>query len=115
MKISIKSQPYGITPKPVLTKAMFDWFWDNFHKVRNAHQSIYNPIVITDLKIRINQALSWMPLHFYIRVNGQEEFHIECPLYQIKQWQIEKEKLTKEFDTDYRSRKYNFNKWCLNK
>lgn len=73
MKIRINSEPYIANPAPKLTKQMFDWFWTTLWSLRLEY---YTPSIET-IEIRINQALSNFPIHFYITINGIYEFHKE--------------------------------------
>ncbi len=73
MKISIKSEPYIKCPKPKLTKKMFDWFWTTLWSLRLEQ---YTDAIET-IDIRLNSALEFTPVHFYITINGVHKFHKE--------------------------------------
>jgi len=71
MKISIKSEPYFNNPAPTLTAEMFDIIWGEWWKFR-----IYHAVeCVETIDIKVNQAYSGSPVHFYITVNGVYEFH----------------------------------------
>lgn len=107
--IKIRSEPYGIQPAPKLTKAMFNWFWANFYKVKNGTGISFGEFWKID--IRINQAIFHMPYHFYITINDSIETHIEAYDYDFVKNLEKKKELAVEFDEEYASRRYDFYHW----
>jgi hypothetical protein len=76
MKVKIISEPYYSTPAPKLTKKMFDWFWTNIWRVKQYICEIDYEIYL--LEIRINQALPYTNVHFYVKLHtnsGVEQMH----------------------------------------
>ena len=117
MKIRIKAERYYLTPKPQLTRAMFDYLYDNWWKVKN---HLYDrDLVVKTIEIRINQALSWMDYHFYITINGNRHIHLSASAHDFEKFQ--KQKLDYETDeskkgwgAEYVSRKAHFTKYVIN-
>lgn len=122
MKLTIKSEQYGITPAPKLNKVMFDWLWGHWWKVRNhffplmrGGYSVDTIKNIETIEIRINQALEWTDVHFYITINGIHKLHLSAGKYEFKKYQIEKADMNERYGKgvrgEHESRKHSFEKW----
>lgn len=107
MKIRIKSEPYIKCPAPKLTRNLFDWFWNDFWSLNLSH--FVDSLETID--IRLNQALPYTPIHFYITVNGVHKFHKEVADYEIERYADEKATGIKreKQHCERRGRKFNIN------
>lgn len=77
MKVEIQRQRFLNNPCPPISRKVFDYFWRNLYSFRFQHY--VNEI--KHLKIVINQACPGTPLHFYVMLNGEHEFHMTSELY----------------------------------
>ena len=75
MKIRVKPEKYINCPPPSLTKGMMDCFYE---KLGNYINRMFDFKKINTINIRLNRAYEGCSsVHFYISINGGEEFHIE--------------------------------------
>jgi hypothetical protein len=84
VKIIINRQQFINNPCPALTKSVMDYFYANLWRIyRNSEYNIHEKI--ETINIRINQAYEGFGvLHFYVSMNGCEEFHMEVYMSQPK-------------------------------
>lgn len=115
MKLSIKSESYGITPAPKLTKRMFEFLWSKkIPFILNHNKHLYP---VESINIRVNQALFWMDYHFYITFNNDVEnenntFHVQFGENDIKRYLESKQDtdsiMFEDYQKGYDSKKWNF-------
>lgn len=85
MKLKIIREQFINNPCPSLTKDMFDWLYDTLWVSWMRTEQYYQMKQSGDLKInsiaiRVNQAyMGCSNIHFYISINGGEEFHKVYP------------------------------------
>lgn len=120
MKIRIKSERYGTTPAPSITKNMMEYFWAK--KYPYIYRPLGNLSPVESINIRINQALPWMDYHFYVTINNDVEseghtFHVQFNKSEVERYIEYKASnsatMIRDYKKGYDSTKWNFLLWCL--
>jgi len=96
MKIRFYPEAYYAQQAPSLTKELMWGFYNRLQWLWLAEDIDE----IKTLDVRVNQALSYMPIHFYVTVNGKHKYHFDSGNFKY-----ELNMLNREPEIGYRTNK----------